>query len=203
MMAPANKNEVTCPGIQQLNKKKSPRTKKGHFVMSNFYNEMNLFKYNNLKSDHNQTNEKKVRHSLIYTNGPSHMTLSKELLCRCFLLTPARKRKNHSVNRSDRRGLEAGGRGALLVHDVAEEEHRLNHDEDCEMHGGQARRHRGNLGALDRLLCGILQVDHNQSSGHAHSQMGFTRPLSATATAPTAARSRPERCAGPGSPRPS
>lgn len=86
-------NEVTCAGIQQSKKKKMRRTKKGHFVMTNFYNKMNLFKYNNLKSDHNQTNEKKTRHSLIFTNGLLHLTLSKELLCRCFLLTPARKGK--------------------------------------------------------------------------------------------------------------
>lgn len=122
---------------------------------------MNLFKYNNLKSDHNPTNEKKIRHSLIYTNGLLHVTLSKELLCRCFLLTPARKKeKRANINRSSRREcgvLEAERRDALLVHDVAEEQHRLNHDEDCEMHGGQAGRHRGNLGALDRLLCRILQ----------------------------------------------
>lgn len=61
--------------------------------MTNFYNKMNLLKYNNLKSDHNQTNEKKIRHSLIFTNGLLHLTLSKELLCRCFLLTPATKGK--------------------------------------------------------------------------------------------------------------
>lgn len=76
-----------------MEKKKTRRTKKGHFVMTNFYNKMNLSKYNNLKSDHNQTNEKKTRHSLIFTNGLLHLTLSKELLCRCFLLTPARKGK--------------------------------------------------------------------------------------------------------------
>lgn len=74
--------------------------------------------------------------------------------------------------------MEAGRRDALLVHDVAEEEHRLDHDEDCEMHGGQARRHRGNLGALHHLLCRILQANENQSSGHVR----FTRPLSATTT---------------------
>lgn len=34
--------------------------------MTDFYNKMNLFKYNNLKSDHNQTNQKKIRHSLIF-----------------------------------------------------------------------------------------------------------------------------------------
>lgn len=83
--------------------------------------------------------------------------------------------------------MEAGRRGALLVHDVAEEEHRLDHDEDCEMHGGQARRHRGNLGALHHLLCRILQANENQSSGHAHSLTGFTWPLSAAA-----ARRRPD-----------
>lgn len=46
----------------------------------------------------------------------------------------------------------------LLVHDVAEEQHRLDHDEDCKMNGGQAGRHRGNLGALNRLLGRVLRA---------------------------------------------
>lgn len=46
----------------------------------------------------------------------------------------------------------------LLVHDVAEEQHRLDHDEDCKMNGGQAGRHQGKLGALHRLLGRVLRA---------------------------------------------
>lgn len=124
---------------------------------------MNLFKYNNLKSSHNQTNEKKTRHSLFYTNKLLHMTLSKELLCRRFLLTPGRnKQKAETIKRRSRRdcgGLAAEGCDVLLVHDVAEEEHRLDHDEDGEMHSGQAGGHRGNVRALHCLLRRVLQAD--------------------------------------------
>lgn len=86
-------------------KRKAGEQKKEHFIITDSCNsnKMNLFKYNNLKSDHNQTNEKKIRHSLIYTNGLLHMTLSKELLCRRFLLTPVRKKKKKSINKSSRR----------------------------------------------------------------------------------------------------
>lgn len=57
---------------------------------------------------------------------------------------------------------------SLLVHDVAEEQHRLNHDEDCEVHGGQAGRHGGNFGALHRLLCRILQAEDNCGQTNSH-----------------------------------
>lgn len=51
----------------------------------------------------------------------------------------------------------------LLVHDVAEEQDRLDDDEDCKMNGGQAGRHGRDLGALHNLLSRILCVKNKLS----------------------------------------
>lgn len=75
--------------IQFKKKEEKKRKKKGTSLKQTSTTKLTIFKYNNLKSDHNQTDEKKNRHSLIYTNGLQTLMPSKELLCGCFLLTPA------------------------------------------------------------------------------------------------------------------